>query len=43
MVSLRNVVIAASAALGLAATFNPAIAADKVVMRLNFTPWVMHA
>jgi len=43
MVSLRNVVIAASAALGLAATFNPAIAADKVVMRLNFTPWAMHA
>ena len=43
MVLLRNVVIAASAALGLAATFNPAIAADKVVMRLNFTPWAMHA
>lgn len=43
MYSLRNVVIAASAALGLVTGLSPAVAADKVIMRLNFTPWAMHA
>jgi NitT/TauT family transport system substrate-binding protein len=43
MYSLRNVVMAASVALGLVAGVTPGAAADNVIMRLNFTPWAMHA
>jgi NitT/TauT family transport system substrate-binding protein len=32
-----------AAAIGLVALAAPALAADKVVMRINFTPWGMHA
>jgi NitT/TauT family transport system substrate-binding protein len=40
MRSLRNIIVAASTLLGVV---SPAHAADKVIMRLNFTPWAMHA
>jgi NitT/TauT family transport system substrate-binding protein len=44
MRSLRNIIVATSAALSFVAGFEaPALAADKVIMRLNFTPWAMHA
>jgi NitT/TauT family transport system substrate-binding protein len=44
MYSLRHIVMAGSAALSLVAGFaSGASAADKVIMRLNFTPWAMHA
>ena len=35
--------ILSAAAFGLVALAAPALAADKVVMRINFTPWGMHA
>ena len=40
MRSLRNIIVATSTLLGVV---SPAYAADKVIMRLNFTPWAMHA
>jgi NitT/TauT family transport system substrate-binding protein len=44
MYSFRDMMIATSTALGLVATLQTsAQAADKVIMRLNFTPWGMHA
>jgi NitT/TauT family transport system substrate-binding protein len=44
MYLFRNVIVATSIALGLVSGVEtPALAADKVVMRLNFTPWAMHA
>lgn len=44
MRKLRNVILAASATLvALSGFATPSSAQDKVIMRINFTPWAMHA
>lgn len=44
MYSFRNIIVATSIVSGaISGAQTMALAADKVVMRLNFTPWAMHA
>jgi len=44
MYSLRNIIAVGSTLLGVVVGFaSETCAADKVIMRLNFTPWAMHA